>query len=110
MITAAVVLAVLLLPVAALVALMVALEARQRARDAVAARQIALTDAIHAELGAVVSPVVEKRAFGPWRVVYAVPEGRPREVGRLMAITERVVGGQLADVQIVFTRPARAAA
>ena len=110
MIATAVILAVLLVPAAALVGLMLALEARQRARDAVAARQIMLTDAVHAELGAIVSPVVEKRAFGPWRVVFAVPEGRPREIGRLMAITERVVGSQLRNVQVVFTRRAPAAA
>jgi hypothetical protein len=98
------VLAALLVPVAALVALMIALEARQRARDAVAARQIMLTDAIHAELGAVVSPVVEKRAFQPWRVVFPVRDPRGRDVGRLLAITDRVLGSQLRDVQIVFTR------
>ena len=105
MLTAVGILVVLLAPVAALVGLMVALEARQRARDAVAARQIMLTDAVHAELGPVVSPVVEKRAFRPWRVVFAVREPRAREVGRMVAITERVLGNQLADVQIVFTRP-----
>jgi hypothetical protein len=107
MLSAVAIVAVLLVPVVGVVALMIALEARERARAAVAARQIRLTDAVHAELGAVVSPVVEKRAFQPWRIVFAVPEGRVREVGRLVTITERVLGGQLADVQIVFKRPGR---
>ncbi|MBM3220742.1 MAG: hypothetical protein FJZ38_19065 [Candidatus Rokubacteria bacterium] len=105
MLSALAALAVLLAPVAGLVALMMALEARQRARDAAAARQIQLTDAIHAELGAVVAPVVEKRAFQPWRVVFAVSEPRRRDVGRLLEITDRVLGNQLHDVQIVFRRP-----
>ena len=106
MLTAAVVLAVLLVPVAVLVTLVVAIEARRRARAAVAARQILLTDAIHAELGAIVSPVVEKRARRPWRVVFAIADGRTRDVGRLVAITERVLGNHIADVHIVFTRVA----
>jgi hypothetical protein len=105
MLSAAAILVVLLTPVAMLVVLLVALERRQRAHADVAARQIMLTDAVHAELGPIVSPVVEKRAFRPWRVVFAVPENRVREVGRLVAITERVLGGQLDDVHIVFTRP-----
>ena len=101
---------VLLVPVVGVVALMIALEARERAHARVAARQIMLTDAVHAELGAVVSPVVEKRAFQPWRIVFAVSDGRAREVGRLVAITERVFGSHFGDVQIVFKRPARSAA
>jgi hypothetical protein len=104
MLTPVVILLVLLTPVFGLVALMAALEARQRAQARVAAHQIRITDAVHAELGAVVSPVVEKPTFGPWRVVFPVPAGRVREVGRLMAITERVLGAHFTNVQIVFTR------
>jgi hypothetical protein len=102
-------LVVLLVPVLALVGLLIAIERRQRARDNVVARQIMLTDAIHAELGAVVSPVVQKRAFRPWRVVFALPEGRILEMARLISITDRVLGARLrssGDLQIVFTRPA----
>jgi hypothetical protein len=108
MLTAAAILVVLLLPVGAVVAMLLGVEAWQRARDGVVARQIMLTDAVHAELGAVVSPVVDKRAFRPWRVTFAVGEGRARELGRLIAITERVLGAELATseaLHIVFTRP-----
>ena len=107
--SAVVALVVLLMPAAALVAILLAIEWHQRARAEVVARQILLTDAIHAELGAVVSPVVEKRAFRPWRVVFALPDDRVREMTRLMAITDRVFRARLAtsdDVQIVFTRRA----
>ena len=98
-------LAVLLTPAVILVAGLLAIETRQRAHNEVIARQIMLTDAVHAELGAIVAPVVEKRAFRPWRVVFAVHDDGVREVGRLDAITERVLKG-LDGVHIVFTRPA----
>ena len=111
MLSAVAILAVLLAPVAVLVAVMLAVEARQRGRAEVAARQIMLTDAVHAELGAVVSPVVEKRAFQPWRVVFPLPEGRVRDMAPLLAITDRVVRARLTpsdELQIVFTRPTHA--
>ena len=107
MLSAVAVLVVLLTPAVLLVALLLAIEQRSRARADVVARQIMLTDAIHAELGAIVAPVVEKRAFRPWRVVFALPDERVREMTRLIAITDRVLGARFAtsdDVQIVFTR------
>ena len=108
MLAAAGVLVVLLIPAGLIVALLLLAEARQRARSAVAARQIMLTDAIHAELGAVVSPVVDKPAFRPWRVTFALPETRTGDFGRLLSITDRVLGAELpaANLHIVFTRPA----
>lgn len=111
MLSAMMALAVLLFPAAVLVAILLVVEQRQRAREDVVARQIILTDAIHAELGAVVAPVVEKRAFQPWRVVFALPEERTREMARLIAITERVFDSRMTmpgDVDIVFTRRASA--
>lgn len=88
-------------PVFAIVALLMLAEGVQRARSRVAARQIMLTDAIHAELGAVVAPVVRKRAFRPWRVTFS--GAGAAEVGRLLSITDRVLGREL---EIVFTRAA----
>jgi hypothetical protein len=111
MLSAVIALSVLLLPAAVLVGVLLVVEQRQRAREDVVARQIILTDAIHAELGAVVAPVVEKRAFQPWRVVIALPEERVREMAKLIAITERVFSNRMAtsdDVDIVFTRRASA--
>ena len=108
MLTAVAVLAVLLSPVAVLVALLMAAEAWQRARARVIARQIMLTDAVHAELGAIVAPVVQKRAFKPWRVVFAMPAGHTRATGQLIAIAARVLADELrspSDLHIVFTRP-----
>ena len=111
MLSAVAVLVVLLTPAVVLVALLLGIERRARARADVVARQIMLTDAIHAERGAIVAPVVEKRAFRPWRVVFALPAERVREMTRLIAITDRVLGARFAtsdDVQIVFTRSASA--
>ena len=111
MLTAGAVLAVLLSPVVVLVALLMLVEARQRARTRVIERQIMLTDAVHAELGALVAPVVEKSAFKPWRVTFAMPAGHTGETGRLIAITDRVLAEELRspnDLHIVFTRPAAA--
>jgi hypothetical protein len=88
-------------PVFAIVALLVLAEVRQRAQSQVIARQILLTDAIHAELGAVVAPVVEKRTFRPWRVTF--PGAGAQDVGRLLSITDRVLGSEL---EILFTRAA----
>ena len=54
-------------------------------------RQIALTDAIDARLGAIVSPVVTKPLWGPWRVRIAMPLTRPMPVSRILAITHGVL-------------------
>jgi hypothetical protein len=87
----------------------------QRARTHVIEQQIALTDAIHAELGAVAAPVVVKPMFGPWRVTFAVPFGRPALVEQLIVITGRVLKSvSPSGVRIVLTpradvRGARAA-
>ena len=105
------VLVVLLLPVAIIVMLSLLIDARQRGRDRVLARQIRLTDAVHAELGATVSPVVEKRAFRPWRVVFSMPAERSADVSRLVSITDRVLADDPpapGNLQIVFTSPAPA--
>jgi hypothetical protein len=61
---------------------------RDRRREALVARQIRLTDAIAAEMGAIVAPVVEKPAFRPWQVRMAVPAGRPAMVARILAVTQ----------------------
>ena len=61
---------------------------RDKRRDARIARQIRLTDAIAGEMGAIVAPVVDKPAFGPWRVRMAVPAGRPAVLARILTVTQ----------------------
>lgn len=65
---------------------------RDRVRRATVARQIRLTDAIAAELGAVVAPVVRKPWGRPWQVWIAVPFGRPATVARVLAIAHETLG------------------
>jgi hypothetical protein len=79
---------------------------RDRTRALVIARQVMLTDAIHRELGAVVSPVVEKQTFGRWQVHVSVPVERPAIVGRIVAIAESVLGTErvaAGGLRIVLT-------
>ena len=85
-----VVVAVMVFPFAVVIALLRLAVRVERARAAAISRQIALTDALHRDLGPVVSPWVTRRG-GRWRVSVAVPFDRP-------AIVEAV----LADVQRAF--------
>ena len=59
-------------------------------REASVARQIALTNAIHRELGAVAAPVVSRRPGGGWLVSMAVPLDRPGTTAAIVRITERM--------------------
>jgi hypothetical protein len=88
MLTMALTLSVPVLPVVALLALA---EWRDRRQAALVARQIRLTDAISAELGSVVAPVVKRRLRGPWQVEMTVPLRRPALVGKVLEITHRVL-------------------
>ena len=94
-------LVVVLLPVALIVALLQLSSWRQRARLAEVARQIVVTDAIHAELGAVVSPVVRRRLWRRWQVMIPVPLERPDTV---MRVVEAAYGAFGAPER---TRPGR---
>ena len=58
---------------------------RQRTRLAEIARQIAVTDAVHAELGAVVSPVVRRKLGRGWRLTIPVPLDRSDTVMRVLS-------------------------
>jgi hypothetical protein len=76
---------------------------RERRRHAAIARQVALTDAIAAELGGIVAPLVEPSLWGPWRVHIAVPFSRPFLVGRIVAIANRVLARVPGRHAIVLT-------
>jgi hypothetical protein len=79
----------------------------ERRRQRVIVRQVSLTDAIHRELGAVVAPLVQKRPWGPWRVVMAVPPSGLALTARLTALALDVLGAANHGgprVEVVFTR------
>lgn len=100
-----VILAVLLFPFAAVVGLLLLTTRIERARAAIVARQIALTDAIHRDLGPVVSPWVTRRG-GRWRVSVAVPFDRPVLVEAVVAVARRAFPERF---ELVLTPQERAA-
>jgi hypothetical protein len=65
----------------------------QRARADTAARQVAVTDAIHRELGAVVAPVMRRRGWRAWELRMALPLERPNLVGPVLAAAHRSLAG-----------------
>jgi len=77
-------LGVALLPIALTVAALLLRERSARVRLAECARQIAVTDAIHGELGAIVAPVVRRRFWGRWQLVIPVPFDDLDSVGRVV--------------------------
>ncbi len=83
-----VVVAVMVFPFAVVVALLRLAVRVERARAAAISRQIALTDALHRDLGPVVSPWVTRRG-GRWRVSVAVPFDRPALVEAVLAVVQR---------------------
>jgi hypothetical protein len=104
---------VALFPVGLLVAALRFSSSRQHRRLAEIARQIAVTDAIHAELGAVVSPVVRRSRLGGWRVTIPVPLDRPDTVMRVVdtaqgvfSASERARPGRFEIVLTPQERPA----
>ncbi len=92
MLTALAVVVVAISPIVAVVLLLELAAWRERRVKAAVARQIALTDAIAAELGAIVAPVVRKPLWGPWQIEIAVPFGRPATVGTILSIAHRMLG------------------
>ena len=91
-------------PLVLAVALLLAVERRHHHRESEVARQIALTDALHARLGALVAPVVRRR-HGVWRVSIAVPVEQPRIVGALLAIVDEVFGRAAYELRLSRQAP-----
>ena len=90
-------------PILSIVVLLGLAAWREGVREARVARQIRVTDAIGAELGAIVAPVVEKSLGGPWRVRIVAPLERPDLVARILAITHRVLARTTGRYEIVLT-------
>jgi len=98
----------LTLPLLVLVGLLAIADRLHRRRLRVVARQVAVTDAIHREFGAVVAPVVSKRLGGPWTVLMALPPERWAMAGSLAAIAHEVVSagnGRDGRIRVVLTPP-----
>ena len=79
-------LAVVILPAASVTALLLLAEWRTRARQRRLVRQVVVTEAIDAELGAIVAPFIKRRFARGWRLEVAVPFDEPALVGRVVAL------------------------
>ena len=91
-------------PILFVVTLLILAEWRDRRLLAASARQIRLTDALAAEMGAVVAPVVRKRWGAGWRVEMAVPLRRPALVGRILSVAHGALERmELGRYEIVLT-------
>ena len=91
---------------AVLAALVTLIERRGQRRQAEVLRQIALTDALHARLGALVAPVVRWR-HRAWQVAVAVPFERPA-IGAAVLATVQEMFAQVR-YEVVLNRQAPAA-
>jgi len=99
---------ILAAPVAILVTLFARFDRRERRRQMEIERQIALTDALHARLGAIVAPVVRLRREG-WCVAVAVPFERPAVVDAVLASVHEQFGRARPDYTVLLSRQALAA-
>lgn len=79
-----------LLPFLAVWALLDLSRRIQRRREERVARQIALTDAIHRELGAAAAPEVTRSLTGEWTVSVRLPFHREGTVGAITRLTHDV--------------------
>ena len=93
-------------PLILTVVLLALADRRQRRVQAEVERQIALTDALHARLGALLAPVVRRRG-GLWQVSVALPVETPALVGTVLTTTEEVFGHTAYELRL---RPAVSAA
>lgn len=91
-------------PLLAIAGLLRLTEWMQSRRNARYARQIALTDAIHRELGAVTAPTVKPRRGGGWLVHMMVPFDRPAMVAAILGVTDRAFASREAsgELQVVL--------
>ena len=81
-----------LVPVAGIWALLEWANRAALRREATIGRQIALTDALHRELGAVVAPEVTGSASRGWTVSVRVPLAGDAVVGTIARITHELFG------------------
>ncbi len=103
--------AVAMVPFLAVIGLLRLADRIARRREHVLGRQIALTDAIHRELGAVAAPVVRRRLDGRWRITMAVPLDQPGVTAALVRIVEQMFLRDQSRFGIVLTpRDARSTA
>lgn len=102
--------AIVLGPFAAILGLLRLADRITERRDARYARQIALTDAIHRELGPIVAPTVSRRRGGGWLIRVTVPFDAPEVIATILRITDERFGAGAGSgrppYEVVLTRMA----
>ena len=96
-------------PLVAVVGFALLMERRQARRRHEVREQIALTDALHARLGALVAPVVRRRGRA-WQVAVAVPFERPAALATVLATVDAMFGPARYEVVLSRQTPAGPAA
>jgi len=91
-------------PLVLTVALLAAAERRQRRVQSEVARQIALTDALHRRLGALVAPFVRRRG-GVWQVSVAVLADDGRIVTAVFTTVDEVFGRVAYELRLSRQAP-----
>src|SRR5262245_14043183 len=93
-----------LMPFIVIIALLKLADHLVSRRNADYVRQIALTDAIHQELGAAAAPEVRSQS-GEWMIRVSVPLERPSTVAAIVRIINRVFseGAKARPFRIVLT-------
>ena len=86
-------------PMILTVALLMAVERRQDRARAEIGRQIALTDALHARLGALLAPVVRLRGR-VWQISVAVPVEEHAVVSAVLTTVDEVFGRVAYELQL----------
>jgi hypothetical protein len=102
-------LVVLAIPFLVVTALLMLAERREDRRQLARDRQIALTDAIHWELGAIAAPTVIRRSRGRWQVSIPVSLERPAVVAAILRVTACHFAAEKTaeQLEIVLTPPFR---
>ena len=93
------------MPIVTLVGLAQLSERRREHRGSEILRQIAITDALHARLGALVAPVVQRRGR-VWRVAVAVPFERPSVGATVLDTAHELFGASRYEVVLSRQEPA----
>ena len=91
-------------PVVLTVALLMVADRREQRVRAEVGRQIALTDALHARLGALVAPVVRRRGR-VWQVSVAVPIEQPAVIDAVLTTVDEVFGRVAYELRLRRQEP-----
>ncbi len=98
---------VILAPFAVVAGLLALAAYRDRVREERRVRQIAVTEAIHREVGPVVAPVVRRRIWGRWQLLIELPPERAALGGAVLGAAQRALDAPVAPSLEIVLVPRR---